>query len=410
MHNLWEMIMITGGMAMRIVAAFLIGSGLLAQSGPPLPGTRALDGNEDLAEKLMDGAHLYVERKIRESVISRQRHWRRDFASTGAYEESVKRNRARFLEKIGLVDSRVPGRMERFGDDASPALVAETPAYRVYQGRWPVLEGVHGEGLLLEPVRAPVCFAVALADADQTPEQSAGLAAGLDAEEQIARRLAESGCLVVAPALVDRSARFSGRPDIRITDQPHREWIYRQAFQMGRHIIGYEVQKVMAAVDWAQATPFVPKSPLTHSARPSCTTLINSSCQRFRSSCVNSSAGVATPLTMTATTSSADTSMEILVSIAFSSSIMILRRNWPDRSLVHAILGLPGHRVERHRAIGIVVQIIFHGHPAAFHVNDLPPGGITLKKRVGAVHRHGQLRQMALRLRVGMISVNVREG
>src|SRR5437870_1601411 len=32
----------------------------------------------------------------------------------------------------------------------------------------------------------------------------------------------------------------------------HREWIYRQAFRMGRHVIGYEVQTVMAAVDWFQ--------------------------------------------------------------------------------------------------------------------------------------------------------------
>jgi dienelactone hydrolase len=35
-----------------------------------------------------------------------------------------------------------------------------------------------------------------------------------------------------------------------MTDQPHREWIYRQAYQMGRHIIGYEMEKVLAAVDW----------------------------------------------------------------------------------------------------------------------------------------------------------------
>jgi cephalosporin-C deacetylase-like acetyl esterase len=35
-----------------------------------------------------------------------------------------------------------------------------------------------------------------------------------------------------------------------MTDQPHREWIYRQSFHMGRHIIGYEVQKVLAADDW----------------------------------------------------------------------------------------------------------------------------------------------------------------
>ena len=35
-----------------------------------------------------------------------------------------------------------------------------------------------------------------------------------------------------------------------MTNQPHREWIYRQAFHMGRHVIGYEVQKVLSAVEW----------------------------------------------------------------------------------------------------------------------------------------------------------------
>lgn len=52
------------------------------------------------------------------------------------------------------------------------------------------------------------------------------------------------------PTLIDRTARWSGHPDIRLTDLPHREWIYRQAYHMGRHVIGYEVQKVLAAVDW----------------------------------------------------------------------------------------------------------------------------------------------------------------
>src|SRR5207253_1905570 len=30
----------------------------------------------------------------------------------------------------------------------------------------------------------------------------------------------------------------------------HREFVYRMSFEMGRHIIGYEMQKVLAAVDW----------------------------------------------------------------------------------------------------------------------------------------------------------------
>ena len=154
------------------------------------------------------------------------------------------------MKIIGVVDPRVPVTIERFGDDDNPALVAETRAYRIYQVRWPVLEGVSGEGLLLQPRRPPLAHVVALPDADQTPEQIAGLATGVAPEAQFARRLAENGFEVIVPVMIDRTARWSGHPDIRMTDQPHREWIYRQAFHMGRHVIGYEVQKVLAVVDW----------------------------------------------------------------------------------------------------------------------------------------------------------------
>jgi hypothetical protein len=54
---------------------------------------------------------------------------------------------------------------------------------------------------------------------------------------------------VAIPTLVSRSDEFSGSPYVTYTNQPHREFIYRQAFEMGRHVIGYEVQKVLAAVD-----------------------------------------------------------------------------------------------------------------------------------------------------------------
>ena len=163
-------------------------------------------------------------------------------------------NRTRFMEKIGVVDPRLPVAMERFADNSDPELVAETATYRVYQVRWPVLEGVHGEGLLLQPKRPPVAQIVALPDADQTPEQLVGLAPGLERETQFARRLAESGCLVVVPTMVDRTTRWPDNPELGSCRMAHgithREWIYRQAFHMGRHIIGYEVQKVLAAVDW----------------------------------------------------------------------------------------------------------------------------------------------------------------
>lgn len=238
----------------------LLANGSEAAPNPePLSGTQPLTWQGDLSERMMDGAHKFVERKIAESVTAREKHWHRDLSSRQAYEQSVAENRARFSKIIGLVDPRQRASIERFGDNGDSPLVAETSAYRVFQTRWPVLDQVWAEGLLLEPASEPAGFVIALPDADQTPEQITGLAPGFTAEHQFARRLAENGFEVLIPTMVDRSARWSGHPDIHLTDQPHREWIYRQAFHMGRHIIGYEVQKVLAAVDYFEPRSSVRK-------------------------------------------------------------------------------------------------------------------------------------------------------
>ena len=59
---------------------------------------------------------------------------------------------------------------------------------------------------------------------------------------------------MVVPVLIDRDNKYSvGAGGTRPTNQPHREFIYRQAYEMGRHIIGYEVQKMLALVDFFAA-------------------------------------------------------------------------------------------------------------------------------------------------------------
>ncbi|MCI0422558.1 MAG: hypothetical protein L0312_25620, partial [Acidobacteria bacterium] len=85
-------------------------------TGQTLSGTQPLTWEGDLSEKMMDGAHRYVERKIDESVASRQKYWRRDFSSRLAYEASVELNRERLKKIIGVVAPRLPARMERFAD------------------------------------------------------------------------------------------------------------------------------------------------------------------------------------------------------------------------------------------------------------------------------------------------------
>src|SRR5881296_1283104 len=122
-----------------------------------LPQTTRLEWEEsDLSSRLMDGAHRFIERKIEESVAKRSHFWSRDFSSPAAYAKSVQPNRAHFQTIIGAVDPRLAARMERFGDDAHPALIAETSRYRIYQVRWAVLDRLFGHGLLVQPRRPPV--------------------------------------------------------------------------------------------------------------------------------------------------------------------------------------------------------------------------------------------------------------
>jgi dienelactone hydrolase len=229
-----------------------------AQLPPPaasLPQTAALDWpEEDLSARMMDGAHRFVERQIAETMKRSERFWTYDASSAAAWEASVQENRERLREIVGVVDQRLPARLERFGDDRNPALVAETNRYRVYQVRWPVLDGVSAEGLLVQPASGPPsAHVVVLPDETQTPEQVLGLAPGLSPERQFARALAESGCELLIPVLIRREPIETSDPQLRKSEQTAREWLYRQAFHMGRHVIGYEVQKVLAAVDGFRA-------------------------------------------------------------------------------------------------------------------------------------------------------------
>ena len=210
---------------MRAIALlFALSCTLRAQE--TLPGTQPLTATGDLSAQMVAGIDRFLMRETKESIARRG-----------------KPDRELFRKIIGAVDTRQKVEaLEFISTTTQPAKVAETKIFEVLAVRWPVFESVHGEGLLLRPKRAPVAGIVAIPDADQTPEQ---LAAGL------AKRLAENGCLVLIPTLVNREDMFSGNPVFkRFTNQPHREWIYRQAYELGRHIIGYEVQKVLAAVDW----------------------------------------------------------------------------------------------------------------------------------------------------------------
>lgn len=226
----------------------------------PLDGTRLLEIEGDIASEMIDSIDRFLMKQIDASVERRAQLWQRDFSSGDAYHKSVEPNRQRFRKAIGVVDERRKFQgFQYLGSTTQGARIGEASRYNVYTVRWPVVHGIHGEGLLLEPKGSDtLANVIAIPDADHTPEMLVGLDAGIDPASQFARRLAETGCRVLVPTLVDRGDQFSTiSPDLvrddpavgRRTGLTHREYIYRAAFEMGRHVIGYEVQKVLSAVD-----------------------------------------------------------------------------------------------------------------------------------------------------------------
>jgi len=221
----------------------------------PLPGTDLFDDPSDQAVAMVEAIDAFLMRATADSPAGRSQRWQAD----GGKDPEARRQHLSRI--VGLSDSRPSfDGLELIATTKTPSLVARSDQYEAHAVRWPAVAAngvttIWGEGLLLTPVaRKPIATVIALPDADQTPEQVTGLEA-LDANDaamvsQFARVLVESGCRVIVPALVNRDDAFSMPPSGQKTNQPHREYIHRPAFQMGRTIIGYEIQKVLALVDW----------------------------------------------------------------------------------------------------------------------------------------------------------------
>ncbi|MCW5557098.1 MAG: hypothetical protein KIT22_04575, partial [Verrucomicrobiae bacterium] len=229
----------------------------------PLPGTQPLTGTNDFAAAMVDGLSRYLDRATAASVTNRQSWWRFDTSSGEAFLRSMlltaETNRARLREILGVVDARTPPNL-RFtaplgtNANAHPGEVGQGPGYRIFAVEWDVFRGVRGEGLLLVPEGVPKADVIAVPDCDWTPEQAVGLAPGVPAAQQFPRRFAEAGCRVLVPALVDRGSRFAGNPGVRSVKHSQRETLWRAAYQMGRHPLGYEIQTILAAADWLSQT------------------------------------------------------------------------------------------------------------------------------------------------------------
>jgi hypothetical protein len=229
-----------------------------------LPGTQRLTLQGDIASELVSGVDRFLLKQLAESGPQRLANWPKPSSAPEALTEEAYRNatqdlRADYARRIGLVDARlepqqwvIESPMDPNGLTSDPTAVASDSEVRVQQVRWQVLEGFEASGLLLIP--KTIRFgAVLVPDAGQLPEQLCGVGQESTTDALV---LARAGGLVVVPQVASRhrEARL-GRAVM--TDQ---EFLYRSAFILGRHLLGYHVQQNMSAVDLLKKT--IPDRPI----------------------------------------------------------------------------------------------------------------------------------------------------
>ncbi|XZE56775.1 dienelactone hydrolase family protein [Planctomycetaceae bacterium SH139] len=233
-------------------------------TGEALPSTSLLTWQDDIASRLVQACDDFLARQLTASAETRESHWHRDSSSAESFRESVSANRQRLKHMLGLRDPRVansaPERIVAW-NTAGNAALCETDELTIRRVRWPVLSDpdpqrdtviVYGEGLMIEPKSAPPRgFVIALPHCQHAPEEIVGIGGDLKLSAQFARRLAASGLRVIVPCLIDRQMEPRSVAPRGGANLTNREFLYRSSFELGRHLIGYEIQKVLALVDWS---------------------------------------------------------------------------------------------------------------------------------------------------------------
>ncbi|MEC9092448.1 MAG: dienelactone hydrolase family protein, partial [Planctomycetota bacterium] len=212
-----------------------------------------LKQNGDIASQLVSGVDRFLIQEIQKANSNRVSKWQNQFNAAKNPAQFFQNKQRELRHLLGIRDARIDFESpELISSLSRPSLLGRSATVEIHAIRIPVLEGITLEGLLLQPstdskTNPPVQgYLVVIPDADQTPETLAGLNDELPESQQVALQLAHQGFKVVVPSLLSRQmTRRNNRANLT-----HREFIYRSAFELGRHLIGYEIQKILAVVDW----------------------------------------------------------------------------------------------------------------------------------------------------------------
>ncbi len=228
-----------------------------ATESKPLSNTSPLEMKGDIASELVAGIDRFLVKELDKSIQQRIDFWPKptgenQTSSESAYEAATNPLRQELRVRLGMIDPRVVSPTFSIqsvvtADRHEHRWLADNAICSVYDVRWPVFEGVDATGLMVVPNSKVRFYAVVVPDAGQEPEQLCGFDAS---SSVIALELAARGGVVVIPNVVQRTREArNGRS--KLTDQ---EFLYRSAFALGRHVIGYQLQEIAAAFEALQKT------------------------------------------------------------------------------------------------------------------------------------------------------------
>lgn len=214
-----------------------------------LPNTSLLEKG-DLGTKMVSDIGVWLDIKTKENHTLRNEQFLVNASKIAQDPKALEKKKQTLKSILGIIDSTNKTEdLELLETLNKPALIYENKQYKIFKIRWNVVEGLHGEGLLVEPKEKPTAQIIAIPPPDITPESFCGLTN--DKTVSMGKILADLGCRVIVPTIIDRKQGFSNNLEIpRKTNIPRREFIYRMAYEMGYQINGLEIQKLLPLINW----------------------------------------------------------------------------------------------------------------------------------------------------------------
>ncbi|QDS90892.1 Alpha/beta hydrolase family protein [Rosistilla ulvae] len=218
------------------------------------PERRLVSWPQDPAAAMVAGIDRFLLHQLDAAAQSRPQHWRD--------ADSVAKN-VRFLsQQLGLEPQRYPSDLQW---DSPPQLRSDR--FEVHAVRWPVLShpappsvvepgtpaglqlqpSLWGEGLLWLPRQANGSSVVMLSHDGEPSLWSDPIAVD---QRVRCEALAAQGFTVLEVATTGHDRIQHGGAKL-----PRREFLNRTAFELGRTLVGYEIQTVQSAIDWLAQQP-----------------------------------------------------------------------------------------------------------------------------------------------------------